>query len=279
MHENFSRHSSNERTVVLNEDSQARKEFENRAEEISKKYPEIDTQDVMLLFAENENVLIDKHNLLDKPDVLSNLYKSDIIKDEARWDYVEERIKNKNLEKEVITDPLTGLVNRRGFNSEIQQRAKNNIRESIEGNEIRPISLIAIDLDKFKQINDLAGHDKGDRVLKAVADLIKNEIRPNDLAVRQGGEEMSVLVDGDIKQAEALAERIRIGIKNIDPQTLEIKPEIRSEITASFGVAEYTPTTDEKSIDKMIEELQIKADNVLYEAKESGRNQVKIFTE
>jgi diguanylate cyclase (GGDEF)-like protein len=168
---------------------------------------------------------------------------------------------NVRLEGLASTDSLTGLANRRSFDEHLQ-------REWARAGRIKkPLALIILDLDFFKQYNDQYGHVAGDECLKLVAKASQEGRRATDLAARIGGEEFSVLLpDGAIEGAVTVAETIRARI-----QRLQL-PHAKSPmgvVTASFGVAaataDRTQTTDD---------LVRAADRALYEAKRQGRNLV-----
>ena len=155
-------------------------------------------------------------------------------------------------------DPLTGLLNRRGFN---QQAA--SLWNTCRGNQ-RPLTLIMLDLDHFKELNDQHGHDFGDLALQAVAKLLEGTCRSADLTVRWGGEEFLLLLpETALAEAQALAERLRLAI-----QALELHVDGRSvRLSCSFGVAEH----DQQ---EQFEQLINEADRRMYIAKQSGRNRV-----
>lgn len=157
------------------------------------------------------------------------------------------------LADEALTDPLTGLLNRRGFNEQVSQIIDNKI-----------LSVIALDIDYFKSINDRFGHELGDKVLVQLADLLKLICRENDIISRFGGEEFIVLLPNTtLSNAVVIAERIRLTIaKNNFPA--------ESRITISAGVASKI----ESGCD--LEQLLRKADAALYQAKLQGRNRVAI---
>ncbi|MGE0083376.1 MAG: diguanylate cyclase [Desulfococcaceae bacterium] len=150
-------------------------------------------------------------------------------------------------------DPLTRLYNRRVFELFFQQE------KSKCGRYCHPMSLLILDLDHFKQVNDRFGHQAGDIVLKEVADIILENIRGADLAARWGGEELAIILsETEIRGAEILAEKLRKIIADHD------FPEV-GHVTASLGVACMTKPDDDLFSD---------ADKALYEAKQSGRNRV-----
>jgi len=160
------------------------------------------------------------------------------------------------------TDHLTGLFNRRflieALDKELQRaRRKDGM-----------VSLIMIDLDHFKRINDSYGHMQGDVVLQKVALQLQKELRNYDVAARYGGEEfVAILPDTCLKEAYMVADRIRLSIQGMHlagPMAVE-------RITASLGVSVY-PSPHYEDIDGLLRS----ADEALYQAKERGRNQVVV---
>jgi diguanylate cyclase (GGDEF)-like protein len=164
------------------------------------------------------------------------------------------------LSKMSAADPLTGLANRRTFEEAL--RAQIAKAEA----SAQPLSLILIDIDHFKRVNDNFGHPAGDEVVKLVAQALRQQVREVDLVARVGGEEFCILCR-DVPQngAKALAERIRHFVENLEVQFSD--KNIR--VTISLGVA-----TRSASDDLEAEELYKQADVRLYEAKRAGRNRV-----
>lgn len=157
------------------------------------------------------------------------------------------------------TDFLTGLANRARFNDIFEREKSRALREE------RPLSLLVIDLDYFKEVNDQYGHETGDAALVFVANLLAGRLRATDLACRLGGEEFGVLLvdtEGDV--AVGVAEDIR--------NALEISPCIIGEdaimLTMSVGIAEFGPDGEE------LRGLLSAADYRLYQGKAEGRNRV-----
>jgi len=156
------------------------------------------------------------------------------------------------------TDELTGLFNRRYMLSHLE----NVLRRSAGTG--RPVSVMMIDLDYFKAVNDTHGHQVGDRVLAEVARRIGQSVRGVDLAARYGGEEfMVVMPDTDMAGAQVVAERLRQSIAHrpIDVGTAKI------DMTVSVGLAADEPTIGAEALIK-------KADEALYKAKKGGRNRI-----
>ena len=172
---------------------------------------------------------------------------------------VEFRRKAEDQIREVsLTDPLTGLKNRRFLDSVMEQAMYHSDRYK------ESLSLITIDIDFFKRVNDKYGHPIGDEVLVQTAKVIGECIRKADVLVRLGGEEFEILLPKtDILGAAEAAEKIRKRIEE------EAHPRAGS-ITASFGVAERTPG-------ETFSAFYRRADDALYRAKQTGRNRVVIY--
>lgn len=164
----------------------------------------------------------------------------------------------KELEALANIDELTGLANRRVFDAALSFAHKVRKRTG------RPLSVMVLDLDHFKRINDTLGHLRGDDVLRRAADVIRRNLRESDLLCRWGGEEFIVLMDGcPLARARIVAEAIRRAVET-EPMAA---PDDGVRITISIGVAE---TADGDDPDLLI----AKADQALYQAKEFGRNRV-----
>lgn len=169
------------------------------------------------------------------------------------------RKKNEEIINNIsLTDPLTGLKNRRFLDGVIEKEMARSTRYNLK------MSIVIIDLDFFKHINDTYGHPAGDSVLIKVARVISETIRSSDIPARLGGEEFLILLpDTGLYGAFSVAEKIR---KNIEATP---HPEA-SFVTASFGVAE-------RYENEPVNDLYKRADNALYLAKERGRNRVAVF--
>ena len=161
-------------------------------------------------------------------------------------------------------DGLTGLYNWRAFYEYAGQMLKTAHRRQEEA------TLLMIDLDHFKQINDRFGHAEGDRVLQAVAATLKATARENDIVARHGGEEFVVAALG-LNEAESLvaAERLRAAVAAIE--------NMKTRITTSIGIATLAPQTQKHETPRVLAELLDQADQALYAAKNNGRNQVFHF--
>ena len=168
----------------------------------------------------------------------------------------------KELERELIilaqTDPLTGLLNRRQFINECNEELTRAKRYNSE------FSLILVDIDNFKQVNDLHGHAKGDEILIQIGQLLKLALRENDAVGRLGGDEFCLLlINSNIKEAEAIAERVR--------QSVLCMPDVESgllPISASIGITQWQ--TDDTTISSIIQ----RADRLMYSAKNKGKNAI-----
>ncbi|MDH5181894.1 MAG: GGDEF domain-containing protein [Gammaproteobacteria bacterium] len=160
-------------------------------------------------------------------------------------------------------DPLTGANNRAAMDTALQREVELAHRHHI------PLSLLVLDLDHFKTVNDRYGHSAGDYILKTLVTCINETKRGSDMLFRFGGEEFTLILTGtDTEGAKRIAERLR--------RSIELYPFVydRQEIamTASFGIATLRPSDNP-------ERLFNKADTALYQAKEAGRNQVHYFAE
>ena len=166
-----------------------------------------------------------------------------------------------HLRQQVITDPLTGLFNVRHFRSSLELELERTTRTLI------PTTLMMVDLDHFKRINDDYGHESGNQVLKTVARLIGQATRQLDIQCRYGGEEFAIILPTTgILLASQVAERLRCMIES---QSIELEQQ-SIQVTASIGLAECSQP-GQHSAGSLIEE----ADKNLYLAKSEGRNQVR----
>lgn len=166
----------------------------------------------------------------------------------------------RRLQKLSQTDPLTGLFNRRYLMASLDQEMERSRRTGL------PTSLIMMDLDHFKRINDTYGHPFGDTVLCHVATVLKDNIRKLDIPCRYGGEEFAVILPGTrLPQAVQLATRLRETLV----QSWEEPRDGPGRLSASFGVDTFTGR-QESSRKKFVQQ----ADRWLFEAKAQGRNTV-----
>jgi diguanylate cyclase (GGDEF)-like protein len=172
---------------------------------------------------------------------------------ELAWSYQE-------VDRRARTDPLTGLFNRMHFGEQLQR----TLTEADRFNQ--PVSLVLVDIDHFKAVNDTWGHEAGDAVLKHVARILQEGVRAVDICVRYGGEEVAMLMSQtDSVRAVEVAERLRSRIA----ATVVRHAGAEIAVTASFGVATYPETV------KVRDQLFPSADKALYIAKKDGRNCVR----
>lgn len=163
------------------------------------------------------------------------------------------------LRADADTDGLTGLLNHRAFQERIREEAARADRDA------KPVSLLFLDIDWFKDFNDRFGHPAGDRLLRSLAERVLVLVRPYDIVCRYGGEEFAVILPGmEAMEACQAAERIRSGVES---QPFAAGPEIAARVSLSIGVAlRHTEEPVTEWIDR--------ADRRLYRAKASGRNRV-----
>ncbi len=158
-----------------------------------------------------------------------------------------------------VTDPLTGVFNRRGFFQNGQREWERSHRYR------RSLSIIYMDIDEFKSINDAFGHSAGDQVLQTVVERSCRHLRQVDLMGRLGGDEFGILLpETDLPHAGSIAERIRLEVTQAPIQVKRKK----LAITTTLGVTEAKPDISN------LESLLARADQALYTAKQNGRNQV-----
>ncbi len=167
------------------------------------------------------------------------------------------------LREQSLVDQLTGLHNRRFLEEMAEKLSAQIIRRN------STMGILMVDIDYFKQVNDTYGHDVGDRLLKHVANIVKQNVRESDIVVRYGGEEIIILlVDAQEGSAESVAEKIR---QMVESKPLEVPGGIIKK-TVSIGVSEFP-----KDVDRIWQCIKF-ADVALYKAKEWGRNRVVRFT-
>ncbi|MDR0468400.1 MAG: diguanylate cyclase [Peptococcaceae bacterium] len=164
-----------------------------------------------------------------------------------------------------MRDQLTGLPNRRGFDNRLDLEWQRAVREKT------PVSILMMDIDRFKLYNDSFGHQQGDVTLRVLADVIKQCLkRSSDFTARWGGEEFVVLLPNtDTDGAMRVAEKIRSSIEDTE---IPCDNELGRKATISIGVQTWIPGTD-----SMIGDFISAADQALYQAKESGRNRVCLY--
>lgn len=178
------------------------------------------------------------------------------MEEKVRLRTLELEAANRALDLQARTDVLTGLLNRRGFETQIA------FALALAQRSGRPLSVMAVDVDHFKRVNDSFGHEAGDEVLRRLARTLELRVRSSDVAARLGGEEFVVLLpDTDLAGARATAEALVAAMaQQQDP--------VAGSITVSVGVASLQGPQDDSAA------LLRRADAALYEAKSQGRNRV-----
>ncbi len=220
----------------------------------------------LIAFAEDQKSLLDSFELGASDALSLTIDNQELIARMnchlQRWNrLLELRKTQEKLQKMALTDPLTGLGNRATFDLNIKQVAACTQRNNSN------ISLLMIDLDHFKKVNDTYGHQTGDIVLQRTARIIAEAARESDICCRYGGEEFAVILpDTSAKNAEVLAQRIHRSLQELPHQQLGLS----EPITVSIGISgsdllgSHTPT-----------KLLHNADQALYQAKRNGRNRTE----
>lgn len=161
-----------------------------------------------------------------------------------------------------ITDELTGLHNRRHFYDEFQ---RDLMRAERHG---RPLAVLVIDVDRFKDINDILGHQVGDEILRQIASVLRQLTRSSDVVARIGGDELGILLyEADTPQARALAERLCEAVRNHSYEAIGKHAEVQP--TLSIGLACFPADGRD------VKTLLASADNALYLAKDLGKDRVE----
>ncbi len=231
----------------------ATKDYGNTLSEVNNKMGSAKTQseieEAVRLAAKGTNEMMQQSNQLEEM-----LAQSNAAMEELRRDL-------EHVRREAMTDGLTGLANRKAFDSEFdrvfQDSAKNRSR----------FTLLMLDIDHFKSFNDNFGHQVGDQVLRLVARTLKDSIKGKDFAARYGGEEFAIILpDTDLAGAVIVGNSLRKAVASKDVINRSTG-KVLGRITMSVGVAEFM---DDKTLDDLIE----RADAALYTAKHNGRNQV-----
>ena len=177
-------------------------------------------------------------------------------------DISEHKKMQEKLQRQAITDELTGIYNRRHFMYRAEEEVQRMRRYGGAG------SLLMLDLDSFKRVNDVFGHPVGDTVLQSVTEICQQMLRCNDVFGRIGGEEFAILLmETDVEQAKLVAERVR---KSIEEAVFFAKADQAITLSVSIGVTQYN------SPDDTLLQLLSRADNALYAAKNGGRNRVVV---
>jgi len=210
---------------------------------------------LIIYYFKNENIKNEKK--LKKQNIKLHLQKEEINNQRQELIKINKLLGKKNtiLKKTSITNELTGLYNR----SKIEKEIKIEINMAENYGQI--FSLIMIDIDYFKSINDEFGHQAGDKVLKEISSYLKDNTRTTDIVGRWGGEEFLIICSGtSLKGATKIAKKIRQGLENKSFS-------VDRTVTISLGVVEYK---ENENLKKMVQRV----DKKLYEAKHKGRNQV-----
>lgn len=188
---------------------------------------------------------------------------SELIKSTVELSLQRTQLKKLEIELRELSnrDPLTNLYNRRylgDISQDLLQLSKRNNTE---------LSVLMIDIDKFKNINDTYGHDIGDEVIKLLANKLLNYVRESDVVARLGGEEFAIIFPNtNVLDSENKAEEIR---KEIELLTIEGQDTSPISFTVSIGISSFN-----KDVDVDFDSILKKSDEALYEAKENGRNRV-----
>ena len=179
----------------------------------------------------------------------------------------QEELRQMHAEQEslAVTDALTGLANRRRFDEALVAEWRRSTRGT------GPLSLLMIDVDSFKQLNDEFGHPFGDEVLRRIAEVLKAGVhRVGDLAARYGGEEFAMLLPRtELKAAASLAEAMRLAVESL---RIDANRHSCLLISISIGVSSAIPNGPNDPPTSLVE----RADAALYQAKRNGRNQVAL---
>lgn len=170
-------------------------------------------------------------------------------------------------EQRTMTDPLTGLYNRRSMESLMEREV------ALAERHQRPLSLVMIDLDKFKEVNDAHGHAAGDHLLRSFADCVRITLRKTDLAFRYGGDEFAIaLPQTPIGQAQQVVQKLRQAFAAVDFTSAIAR--LEHQPTLSIGLAERSAAWNLLSLSSLISA----ADQALYDAKAANRNCVRTYT-
>jgi len=214
--------------------------------------------------AESESRLANLKVVYDLENAHQMLASIQVLNEELQSEIIEEQNKAFELEKLASTDPLTGLLNRRSF----FELAENMFLQA--RNTDRPLSVLLIDIDLFKSVNDNFGHNTGDMLLVALSNRLRSIFRKSDVICRYGGEEFVILVQGATAlQAGQFSERTRQSLEQVE--LIDTNRQI--QITISVGVSELA--YDDLTIETVIH----RADQALYAAKKFGRNAVALNRE
>ncbi len=172
----------------------------------------------------------------------------------------------REMARQARSDPLTGLLNRRAFFDEVPRHIDRLDREELPG------TLMFLDLDHFKSVNDQLGHEAGDDALRSLASVLRNTVRPTDLVARLGGDEFALWLNGaDELTAAERAEQLRLRVPDLVPEQVSTAGGGMARLGASIGIASRQPGGGED-----IDTLVRRADLAMYEVKRSGRGQWRV---
>lgn len=181
---------------------------------------------------------------------------------------IENAVNRARLVRSGLTDFLTGWHNRRYLHARLKEELVRAQRQNTR------LVCLLIDLDHFKEINDLHGHLAGDLALREAAQRVDTQIRGSDAAARFGGDEFVVLAPAlSDEKALALAERIRVAVSE---SPIEVATDVHATLTVSIGVAGAAPEREVTDLKTLAESLLAEADAALYRAKQQGRNRVEL---
>ncbi len=205
-----------------------------------------DDSGILLILKKGQELSLEKINLIN--------HSIDILAECLR-----RGLEYEDLFERASNDALTGLSNRRVFDERIYGMIDSAKRYH------HPLSMISMDLDKFKEINDNLGHQTGDGVLKSVAQVLKQAVRSTDLLIRMGGDEFLLILDNtDLKNARILAERLCVAVDD-----LNIWANDKTKLGVSIGL---TQLQQEEVLKQWLE----RTDDILYHAKAEGRSRVAV---
>jgi len=236
-------------------------------ESVSRKHAEVDIRDGMVLVRDMDSTNGTKINGVEIGKISQRIQDGDQIQLSSTvvvkftWQHPLEEALQRSLYHSAVRDGLTGLYNKRFLIERFEQEFAYATRHD------RPLSVLVFDLDHFKAVNDNFGHAAGDAMLQAVANLVRESIRHEDVLGRFGGEEFVLLMrETVLETAIAVAERVR---RDIACQVV-VHEENEIQVTTSIGISSSIESGVESAMD-----LFIRADRRLYEAKEAGRNRIR----